>query len=157
RADGHHDAAGRHTEDVRTYSAILKSAQAAEITRKVPLVDGSRLGRDSEVAAESEEPLARPVRATSGRKIGAALRVELGKGETAPTLLGRKLQVLSLCGHERAIGVLEPTVVDSQARLEGEKRGKAARGQVVRGSRRSVTEEVDFFSAHAHVGVDHGA
>ena len=67
RPDGHHDAAGGHIERVGTDRSILKAPQAAEVTRKVPLVDRRRFGRNAEMASQREELLAGAVRAAVSR------------------------------------------------------------------------------------------
>ena len=68
RAQGHHDAADRHAQGVGADGAVLEPAKAAEVTGEVALVNRDALGRDAEVAAEREEPLAGAVRAAAGRK-----------------------------------------------------------------------------------------
>ena len=67
RAQGHHHAADRHAQGLGADGAVLEAAKAAEVTGEVPLVDGDALGRDAEVAAEGEEPLAGAVGAAAGR------------------------------------------------------------------------------------------
>ena len=83
-----HDAADRDIENVWADSAVLKPAQAAEVAREEPLVDGRRLAGDSVVAAQCEEPLAGAVGAAAGGDVDAPLGVELAPREAAEALLG---------------------------------------------------------------------